>query len=88
MSAVKKTKLRIEQSSGLSADAARCRRKFLHYVPRGFQDDLYIDWERGYKWEAHQGWAEQDQAPAHGQQQRGHNCDHEKRCDQVVEEVR
>ena len=36
--------------------AFRCRRKFLRFFPGGFADETYIDWERGYKWEAHQRW--------------------------------
>ena len=36
----------------------KCRRKFLRFFPKGFYDDKYIDWERGYKWEAHQRWQE------------------------------
>jgi hypothetical protein len=35
----------------------RCRRKFLRFFPGGFHDPTYLDWERGYKWEAHQRWA-------------------------------
>jgi len=35
----------------------RCRRKFLRFFPGGFQDETYIDWERDYKWKAHQRWA-------------------------------
>ena len=31
----------------------RCRRKFLRNFPQGFYDPKYIDWERGYKWQAH-----------------------------------
>jgi hypothetical protein len=34
----------------------RCRRKFLRFFPDGFQDETYIDWERGYKWAAHERW--------------------------------
>ena len=34
----------------------RCRRKFLRFFPRGFRDETYIDWERGYKWTAHEAW--------------------------------
>jgi hypothetical protein len=34
----------------------RCRRKFLRFFPGGFQDETYIDWEREYKWEAHERW--------------------------------
>jgi hypothetical protein len=36
----------------------RCCNKFLRYFPRGFTDQEYIDWERGYKWAAHQRWQE------------------------------
>jgi hypothetical protein len=39
--------------------AARCRRKFLRYFPGGFRDETYDDWERAYKWEAHQSWEQQ-----------------------------
>jgi hypothetical protein len=38
--------------------AAKCRRKFLRFFPKGFYDEKYIDWERGYKWEAHVRWEE------------------------------
>src|SRR3954466_12543225 len=34
--------------------AQRCRRKFLRYFPEGFRDETYLEWERNYKWEAHQ----------------------------------
>ena len=36
----------------------RCRRKFLRFFPRGFRDEKYFGWERGYKWQAHQRWVE------------------------------
>ena len=36
----------------------RCRRKFLRFFPGGFRDETYIDWERGYKWAAHEQWTE------------------------------
>ena len=42
--------------SGLSPAAVRCRKKFLRFFPGGFADETYVDWERGYKWEAHQRW--------------------------------
>ncbi|MFN2492893.1 MAG: hypothetical protein ABR501_08425 [Pyrinomonadaceae bacterium] len=42
-----------------STQAMRCRRKFLRFFPGGFYDDTYIDWERGYKWAAHEQWNEQ-----------------------------
>jgi hypothetical protein len=38
--------------------AAKCRRKFLRFFPKGFYDEKYIDWERGYKWDAHVRWEE------------------------------
>jgi hypothetical protein len=37
---------------------ARSRRKFLRFFPEGFQDETYVDWERGYKWTAHERWNE------------------------------
>jgi hypothetical protein len=39
-----------------SAGATRARRKFLRFFPNGFQDETYVDWERDYKWEAHESW--------------------------------
>ena len=38
------------------AGAARCRRKFLRFFPEGFRDETYLDWERNYKWTAHEQW--------------------------------
>ena len=38
--------------------SAKCRRKFLRFFPDGFYDETYIDWERGYKQEAHERWQE------------------------------
>jgi hypothetical protein len=37
----------------------RCKKKFLYYFPKGFLDAKYINWERGYKWNAHLAWMEQ-----------------------------
>jgi len=39
--------------------ARRCRAKFLRFFPRGFRDATYLDWERDYKWRAHEEWQEQ-----------------------------
>ena len=36
--------------------ALRCRKKFLRFFKGGFFDETYIDWERGYKWSAHEQW--------------------------------
>ena len=41
-----------------SRAAERCRRKFLRFFPDGFRDETYVDWERDYKWAAHQRWNE------------------------------
>ena len=41
-----------------TADAMRCRRKFLRFFPGGFYDETYLAWERNYKWEAHEQWNE------------------------------
>jgi hypothetical protein len=40
-----------------TAEARRCRRKFLKFFPKGFRDQKYYAWERGYKVAAHQQWA-------------------------------
>ena len=39
-----------------SSGAERCRKKFLRFFRKGFHDPKYVDWERGYKWEAHERW--------------------------------
>jgi hypothetical protein len=46
----------IRAKNPLPASALRCRRKFLRFFPGGFADETYVDWERGYKWEAHERW--------------------------------
>ena len=50
------TKARPAGRRALSRQALRTRRKFLHHFPGGFRDETYLDWERGYKWNAHQQW--------------------------------
>ncbi|MFI5229313.1 MAG: hypothetical protein ACHQWU_09610, partial [Gemmatimonadales bacterium] len=40
----------------LTPAAARCRRTFVRFFPGGYRDETYIDWERGYKWAAHERW--------------------------------
>ena len=42
---------------GKAPGAVRCRRKFLRFFPGGFRDETYLDWERDYKWAAHEQWA-------------------------------
>ena len=41
-----------------NASARRCRAKFLRFFPGGFADETYRDWERDYKWTAHEQWDE------------------------------
>ena len=41
-----------------TANALRCRHKFLSFFPQGFHDETYIAWERDYKWRAHKQWQE------------------------------
>lgn len=31
-------------------------RRFREIFPRGFRDETYLEWERGYKWSAHLAW--------------------------------
>jgi hypothetical protein len=42
----------------ITPGAARARKKFLKFFPGGFADETYIDWERDYKWSAHESWEE------------------------------
>ncbi|HSP33073.1 MAG TPA: hypothetical protein VLU46_02025 [Thermoanaerobaculia bacterium] len=42
----------------MATSAKRCRAKFLRFFAEGFRDETYIDWERGYKWTAHEQWEE------------------------------
>jgi hypothetical protein len=42
----------------LPPGARRCRAKFLRHFIKGFRDETYIDWERNYKWSAHERWTE------------------------------
>ncbi len=44
--------------SASNPGAKCCREKFLRFFPGGFKDETYIDWERGYKWRAHEQWEE------------------------------
>lgn len=43
-----------ETGRSRSVKAGRCVRKFLRYFKRGFDDQKYFDWERGYKIAAHE----------------------------------
>jgi hypothetical protein len=48
----------MKRTSQTTSGAARCRRKFLRFFPKGFRDETYLAWERDYKWRAHQQWEE------------------------------
>jgi hypothetical protein len=50
------TKTRPVARPARSRQAVRARRKFLGHFPGGFRDETYLDWERGYKWDAHEKW--------------------------------
>jgi hypothetical protein len=47
---------RVRRANRIPPGAARARRKFLRVFPKGFADETYIEWERGYKWAAHERW--------------------------------
>src|SRR5215213_6642922 len=47
-----------QQAREISSASEICRKRFLRFFPRGFQDPKYFDWERGYKWAAHEQWNE------------------------------
>ena len=53
-----KIKLFTRKKDSPSKKRIKCRRKFLYYFPGGFTGAKYIDWERGYKWNAHLDWKE------------------------------
>jgi hypothetical protein len=42
----------------VSKGAEKSRKRFLRFFPKGFRDETYIEWERGYKWRAHERWNE------------------------------
>lgn len=42
-----------------SRGVERARRKFLKVFPAGFRDETYLDFERNYKWDAHERWSAQ-----------------------------
>ena len=42
----------------ISKGAEKSRRRFLRFFPKGFKDETYLAWERGYKLRAHERWNE------------------------------
>jgi hypothetical protein len=51
--------VRLARRARTAPGAARCRRKFLRFFPGGFRDETYMDWERDYKWRAHERWEQE-----------------------------
>ena len=49
----------LKPADAVTRKRARCRKHFLHYFPDGFRDETYLDWERDYKWAAHEEWEAQ-----------------------------
>jgi len=49
----------LAENNRISENAVRCREKFLRFFPNGFEDEKYVAWERGYKWQAHEKWKAQ-----------------------------
>ncbi len=56
----------VKAANAVARQRARCRKHFLYYFPRGFRDETYLDWERDYKWAAHEEWAAQLNKRAYG----------------------
>lgn len=50
------TSIRTKHQDAAEKARSKCRKKFLYYFPKGFQDRTYLDWERNYKWNAHLEW--------------------------------
>ena len=46
----------VAENNRISENVVRCREKFLRFFPNGFEDEKYVVWERGYKWQAHEKW--------------------------------
>jgi hypothetical protein len=46
----------LSENNRISEKVVRCREKFLRFFPNGFEDEKYVAWERGYKWQAHEKW--------------------------------
>jgi hypothetical protein len=63
MSGVNTTRVRPRTRSVRGPD--RCRRRFLAIFPRGFRDETYIEYERGYKEAASEAWREELAPPRH-----------------------
>ena len=58
MEIVKSSRSRIPAKPRPDSGPGRCWRWFTRFFPRGFKDPKYLDWERGYKLQAHEQWQE------------------------------
>lgn len=58
METVKSANPRIPVKRGSVSARERCWKWFTRFFPRGFKDPKYLDWERGYKLQAHEQWQE------------------------------
>ncbi len=70
--AVRKDAISPQHPVAVSRGALAARRKFLRFFPGGFYDQKYIDWERGYKWAAHQAWEHTQNQEEYRRLLRGH----------------
>jgi hypothetical protein len=57
-SSQRSARIPITAPRALAPGAARARRTFLRFFPGGFDDETYAEWERDYKWAAHERWEE------------------------------
>ena len=48
---------RTDQQPLREAGLRAAKRRFKEIFPAGFRDATYLEWERGYKWDAHRAWA-------------------------------
>ena len=58
METVKNAKARYQVKRRTVSTSESCWRWFTRFFPRGFKDPKYLDWERGYKLQAHEEWEE------------------------------
>jgi hypothetical protein len=58
MEAAKSSKARYQVNRRSASAPERCWKWFTRFFPRGFRDTKYLDWERGYKLQAHEQWQE------------------------------
>jgi len=48
--------VKINRPDGELKARKKCLRKFLYYFPGGYQSRKFNEWERNYKWNAHEQW--------------------------------